>query len=176
MENIGTLLSENQVLPPTVIPLFGILCPEASKDEECHFCMENITKGQFLTMESLCCGHLAHTECFKTWGTASHTGSNVNCAYCRTPYLYQEVCFLFLKEINNDEDLTPTNCCHTLIHSQYATELLFLVSPLGFEYSLECGQLTDCNRLWLKYNYYSMRFSNSTFYLIYKFPQNINII
>ena len=150
MENIGILPNENQVLPRPVIPLFGILCPEASKNEECHFCMENITKGQFLTMQLPCCGHLAHTECFKIWGTASHTESNVNCAYCRTPYPHQEVCFLCLKEINNDEDLTPTNCCHTLIHSQCATELLFLVSSLGFEHSLECGQLTDCNRLWLK--------------------------
>ena len=109
--------------------------------------MESIAKGQFLIIQSPCCGHLDHTECFKTWGTALHTGSNVNCAYCRTPYPHQEVCFLCLKEIKNDEDLTPTNCCHTLIHSQCTTELLLLVSSLRFEYSLECRQLMDCNHL-----------------------------
>ena len=151
MEHIGTLPDENQVSSPAIIPLFGILCPSASHDEECYFCMEEITKGQFLVMKSPCCGHLAHTACLKTWVSTSHVDSNVRCAYCRTPYPYEEVCFLCLEEKKN-EDLPCTNCCHTKIHSQCAIDLHFLVSSFTFDYSLECGGLTYCNSLWLKYN------------------------
>ena len=44
MEHIGTLPETDDVLSPTIIPLFGILSPPAEKEEECHFCMEKITK------------------------------------------------------------------------------------------------------------------------------------
>lgn len=99
MEHIGTLPNENEVLLPAIIPLFGILCPStASKDEKCHFCKEKITKRQFLLMKSPCCRHLVHAECFKTCSSAFHTGSNVRCAYCRTPYTHEEACFLCLHE------------------------------------------------------------------------------
>ena len=41
VEHIGTLPETNDVLSPTI--LFGILCPPA-EEEECHFCLEKITK------------------------------------------------------------------------------------------------------------------------------------
>ena len=46
------------------------------------FCLEKITKRQFMMFKLPCCGHYTHTERFKTW--ASHTESAVHCAYCRT--------------------------------------------------------------------------------------------
>ena len=152
MAHIGTLPDENQVLSPAIIPLFGILCPSASEDKECYFCMEKITKGQFFVMKSPCCGPLSHTECFKTWGSTSHVYSNqanVHCAYCQTPYPYKEICFLCLQEKKN-EDPSCTNCCHTKLHWPCATDLLDLVSSLTFDYTLECGELTYCNSLWLE--------------------------
>ena len=60
--HVGTPPDENRVLSTPVIPLFGILCPGASEDEECYFFMG---KDE---MKSPCCGHPAHTECFKTSG------------------------------------------------------------------------------------------------------------
>ena len=87
MEHAGTLAETNDVLSPTIIPLFGILSPPAEQ-EECHFCLETITKGQFMVFKLPCCGHHAHTECFKTWASHSHTESTVRCAYCRTTYRF----------------------------------------------------------------------------------------
>ena len=81
MEHIGTLPETNDVLSPTI--LFGILCPPAEEEEECHFCLEKITKGQFLVLKLPCCGHYTHTECFKTWASTSHTESTVRWEYCR---------------------------------------------------------------------------------------------
>ena len=98
MEHIGTLPETNDVLSPTITPLFGILSPPAEKEEECHFCMEKITKGQFLVFNLPCCRHYAHTKCFKTWASLSHKESTVRCAYCRTIYPYKDVCFLCLQE------------------------------------------------------------------------------
>ena len=57
MEHIGTLPETNDILSPTIMPLFGILSPPAEKEEECHFCVEKITKGQFLVFKLPCCGH-----------------------------------------------------------------------------------------------------------------------
>ena len=65
------------------------------KEEECHSCMEKITKGQFLVFKLPCCGHYSHTECFKTWASVSHKESTVRCAYCRT--IYPEVLPLFAR-------------------------------------------------------------------------------
>ena len=72
MEHIGTLPETNDILSPTIVPLFGILNPPGQKEEECHFCMEKITKGQCLVFKLPCCGHYTHTECFKTWALLSH--------------------------------------------------------------------------------------------------------
>ena len=121
--------------------------------------MGNITTGQFLVMKSPCCVHLAHTECFKTWGTTSHTGSNVHCAYCRIPYPHQEVCFLCLETKDENENLSSTNCCQTTIHSECTKNLIDLLSVFYFDHTLECGQLTYCNCLWIQVSL--LCFSNS---------------
>ena len=68
MEHIGTLPKTNDVLSPTIIQLFGILSLP-TEQEECHFCLETITKGQFIIFKLPCCGHHTHTECFKTWAS-----------------------------------------------------------------------------------------------------------
>ena len=84
-----------QPLSPTIIPLFGILSPPA-EEEECHFCMEKITKEQFLVFRLLCCGHYSHRECFKTWVSLSHKESTVRCAtveqYTHTKTCASSVC------------------------------------------------------------------------------------
>ena len=147
VEHIGTLPETDDVLSPTIIPLFGILSPPAEKEEECHFCMEKITKGQFLVFKLLCCWHYAQTECFKTWASLSHEESIVRCAYCRTIYPYEDVCFLCLQEYT--EKLNCTTCCHTKVHTECSTDLTILLSLLTYDHSLECGQLTNCNRLWV---------------------------
>ena len=58
---------------PVIIALSGILSPPAEKKEEFHFCLEIITKEQFLVFKLPCCGHYSHKVCFKTW--ASHVKS-----------------------------------------------------------------------------------------------------
>ena len=127
MEHIGTLPNENEVLLPAIISLFGILCQSsASKDEKFHFSKEKITKRQFLVMKSPCCRHLVHAECFKTCSSAFHIGSNVHCAYCRKPYTRMKKHALCVCTKNNsDENLTSTNCCHTLMNSQCAVSFSF---------------------------------------------------
>ena len=50
------------------------------------------------------------------------------------------------------EKLTLTTCCHTKIHSECTADLAALFSPLTYDHSPECGQLTDCNQLcWVHY-------------------------
>ena len=72
MEHVGTLAEADDVLSPTIIPLFGLLSRPAEQEETCHFCFETITKGQFMILKLPCCGHLVHTTCFKTWASTSH--------------------------------------------------------------------------------------------------------
>ena len=142
MEHIETLPDPDTALSPIIIPLFGILSPPTKKEDDCHICMEKITKGQFLVIQLPCCKHYVHTECFKTWASTSHTESTARCAYC------EDKCFLCLNNIN-DENLKCTNCCHTKIHSECSTDLTDLVLLLTYDFTLECGQLTNCNRFWV---------------------------
>ena len=72
MEHVETLPKTDDVLSPIIVTLFGILCPPAEK-EECHFCLETITKDQFQVFKLTCSGHYTHMDCFKTWASASHT-------------------------------------------------------------------------------------------------------
>ena len=148
MEHVGTLPETNNVLSPIIIPLFGILSLPAEKDEDCHICYEKITKGHFLVAQLPCCRHYVHTVCFKTWASTSHAESTVCCAYCRTKYVYKDKCFLCLNNINS-KNLKCTNCCHTTVHSKCSKDLTDIVTLLTFDHSLECGQLVDCNCLWL---------------------------
>ena len=112
MEHVETLPETNDILSPTIITLIETLCPPAEKEER-HFCLEKITKKQFLVFELPCCGHYTHTECFKTWASASHTKPTVHCTYCRTIYQCQDTCFFCLQEYT--EKLSCTMCCHTKV-------------------------------------------------------------
>ena len=147
MEHVGTLAEADDVLSPTIIPLFGLLSPPAEQEETCHFCFETITKGQFMILKLPCCGHLVHTTCFKTWASTSHKESIVHCAYCRTAYPYEDTCFLCPQEYT--EKLNCRMCCHTKLHAECSTDLTALLQLLPFDHTLECGQLTECNRLWV---------------------------
>ena len=150
MEHVGTLPRPNDVLSTTVIPLFGLLSSVAvDKDEECHFCLETITKRQLLAILLPCCKHYVHAECFKTWATTSQSESIVRCAYCRTVYPYEDKCFLCLHPVNDNENLSFTNCCQTKIHRECKQELKELIILLTFDRVLECGQLVNCNSLWI---------------------------
>ena len=148
MEHIGTLPETNEISLPTIIPLFGILVPVSAEKEDCHICLETITKGQLMVIQLPCCKHYVHADCFKTWASTSHTESVVRCAYCRSIYHYEDKCFLFLNTIH-DENLTCANCCHMKIHSECSKELTNLLTLLTFEHSLECGQVVHCNSLWI---------------------------
>ena len=140
----------NDVLSPTVISLFGLLSSvSVEKEEDCHICLETITKRQLLTILLPCCKHYVHADCFKTWASTSQTESIVRCAHCRAIYHYENKCFLCLNAMNNNENLTCTNCCHTKIHSVCKKELSDLVTLLTFDHVLECGQIADCNSLWI---------------------------
>ena len=145
MEHIGTPAETEDVLSPTIIPLFGILSPPAEQEEECHFCLETITKGQFMVFKLPCCGHLAQTECLKTWASASQKESIVRCAYCRTTYPYEDTRFLCLQEYT--EKLNCRMCCHTKVHTECTSDLTVLLSLLTYDHTLKCGQLTECNSL-----------------------------
>ena len=150
MEHIGTLPNPNDVLSPPVIPLFGLLSSVSVENEEdCHFCLETITKHQLLAIRLPCCKHYVHAECFKTWASTSQIESIVRCAHCRAIYLYKDKCFLCLNTMNNTDKLTCTNCCHTKIHSECKKELDALVTLLTFDHVLECGQIEDCDSLWI---------------------------
>ena len=48
MEHVGNLAEAEDVLSPTIIPLFGLLSPPAKQEETCHFNFETITKGQLM--------------------------------------------------------------------------------------------------------------------------------
>ena len=147
MEHIGTLPETEDVLSPTIILLFAILSPPAEQEEKFPFCLEIITKGQFMVFKLPCCGYLTHTECFKTWASTSQKESIIRCAYCRTAYPYEDTCFLCLQEYT--EKLDWTKCCHMKVHVECTKDLIILLTLLTFEHTLECGQLTDCNCLWV---------------------------
>ena len=143
MEHIETLFETNDILSPTIITLFGLLSLPAKQEEDCHFCLKTITKRHFTILKLPCCRHLTHTECFKTWASASQKESVVRCAYCRTVYPYEDTCFLCLQEYT--KKLTCTTCWHTKVYTECTAELTTLLSLLTYDHSLECGQLTDYN-------------------------------
>ena len=92
MESVGVLPAPEDIVPSTILSLFGILYKNVPKEEEkCHFCFEVMTDKELFVMKTSCCSHIGHRSCFKTWvyTTAFNTSDgSVCCAYCRT--LYQE--------------------------------------------------------------------------------------
>ena len=148
MDHVEILPERNAILSPTIILLFGILSNVASKEEDCHICLETITKKQFFVIELPCCGHQTHTECFRTWALTLQNHTKIRCAYCRTEYRYKDKCFLCLNK-TEDEDLKCTTCCHSKVHSKCAQEIEDLFMLLIFEHTLECEQLTSCHCQWV---------------------------
>ena len=53
--------------PDNIVPLFGILSKSAKEKENCHFCLYEITKNEIHTMDTLCCNHAMHCNCFEEW-------------------------------------------------------------------------------------------------------------
>ena len=134
MDHIGILPEPDAILPTATISIFGILANHAFKDEDCHICLEKITKKQPFVIELPCCGHHTHTDCFRTWALSSLNATKIRCAYCRTEYEYKDRCFLCLKKIE-DKDTKCTSCCHSKVHAKCASELedLFTLGILGIE-------------------------------------------
>ena len=148
MEHIGVLPEPSDVLPTSIIPLFGLLCYPKSKEEECHICLEKFTNKTAFIIETPCCAHLAHTECFQTWAESPLNESKIRCAYCRSAYDLEEICFLCIKDLK-DADTKCTNCCHSKVHTDCALELQDLLTSVMFEHTVECGQLNYCHCIWV---------------------------
>ena len=136
------------MLSTTITSPFGILSTPASQNEDCHVCLEKINIKQLYVVKLPCCGHLAHSECFKTWALSSLNTSELRCAYCRTTYPYEDKCFLCLNNLK-DKDTKCTSCCQSRVHAECVNELQELRTLLVFEHTLECGQLWACNCLWV---------------------------
>ena len=145
MEWVGILPESEGTFPGNKIPLFGLLSKSNKEQEDCHFCLESIKKEQIFTMETPCCKHVAHCECFATWITSSRTIQAVKCAYCRT--VFPNVCFMCLKPKNSEEKIVKTYCCHSTLHNQCIKDLQYIVSQLSFDLWIECGV---CWCLWKK--------------------------
>ena len=148
MNHIGILPEPDAILSSTIVPLFGILANSEAREEDCHFCLEKIRKSTVFVIETPCCAHLAHAECFQSWAESSLNATTIRCAYCRSEYRLQERCFLCLLNID-DKDTKCTNCCHSKVHAECAKELEDLVKTLVFEHTIECGQLNHCHCLWV---------------------------
>ena len=146
MDHIESLPKTNDVLSPTMISLFGILCPPAEKGRV-SLLSRNNDKRTISCVQTTVLRALHSHRMFQDWALLSHTESTVRCAYCKTTYPYEDTCFLCLQEYA--EILNCTTCCHTKVHSEFISELAALLSLLSYDHSSECGQLTNCNRLWV---------------------------
>ena len=148
MNQIGILPEPDAILSTSTIPLFGILTPPASEDEDCHICLEPIKKQLFI-VKLPCCGHQTHSECFKTWALTSLNETKIRCAYCRSELHYEKKCFLCLKQIEDKNVKWWTSCCNSKVHSECATEIADLSTVITYEHNLACGQLSHCNCIWV---------------------------
>ena len=151
MESVGALPAPDDTLSPKIIPLFGILSTvHDNLEEECHFCLTNIKNNDLFVTKTPCCRHNIHCKCFKRWAELSVTDDDtIRCAYCRTMYPYEEYCFLCLQKKTNNQRLMKTNCCQSTIHNRCVEDLLYILAHLSYEFTLECGQTSWCNCLWL---------------------------
>ena len=142
MEIVGALPEPEEILPNTIISLFGILCKNVTESAECHFGLETIEDKDPRTFATPCCNKKVHCSCFERWTATAITttgSTTVRCAYCRTIFPSEQLCFLCLKTKNN-EAVAKTQCCRTTIHRQcinvvQATSIL----PTNSNYILECG-------------------------------------
>ena len=149
MDHIGVLPEPSDVLPIPIIPLFGLLSNPKSKEGECLICLEKFHEKTALIIETPCCGHVTHTGCFQTWAESSLNASKIRCAYCRSAYDLEEICFLCIKDLK-DADKKCTSCCHSKVHTDCALELQELLTMLTFQHTIECGQLNHCHCIWIQ--------------------------
>ena len=150
MEIVGDLPGPEEILPNTIIPLFGILCKNVTNSAECHFCLETIENEETRTFATPCCKQKVHCSCFERWAmnTVTITGSTtVRCAYCRTVFPSEQICFLCLKRKRN-EAMAKTQCCRTSINHQCINEVQATsILPTDSNYILQCG---FCGCIWKK--------------------------
>ena len=45
----------------------NIVSKSAKEKENCHFCLYEITKNEIHTMDTPCCNHAMHCNCFEEW-------------------------------------------------------------------------------------------------------------
>ena len=149
MEIVGDLPRPEEILPNTVIPLFGILCKNVTNSAECHFCLETIENEETRTFATPCCQQKVHCSCFERWAVTAVTitgSTTVRCAYYRTIFPSEQLCFLCLKK--RKEAMAKTRCCRTSIHHQCINEVQTTSTvPTDSNYILECG---FCGCMWKK--------------------------
>ena len=139
MESVGVLQSEIYYVPYK-ISLFGLLST-ATKEDECHFCLVKIEQDDVLAMNTLCCDHSVHRDCFEMWKISSfyRTGNNdTYCAYCRSFFPESELCFLCLQLIN--ETNMKISCCNSLLHKTCVQDLYHFCQILDDKPEYECGR------------------------------------
>ncbi len=150
MEHIGRLPKPNEPIHPNTIPLFGILSTSNTESGQCYFCFENIEKEELLAITMACCKKNTHPECFSTWTTHYKYRRTIRCRHCRAPFPYDELCYLCLRTKQHGHSLRPTECCETTVHTICADTLQETLNTLTFEFSLQCGNIITCKRLWHK--------------------------
>ena len=110
--------STQDIYPDNIASLSGILSKSAK--ENCHFCLYEITKNGIHTMDTACCNHAWHCNCFEKWkGMSSYKKRNeytTSCAYCQAPIPEPKHCFLCL-DSKIDQLCERTTCCNTSVHS-----------------------------------------------------------
>mgnify|MGYP002803635790 FL=1 len=146
--HIGILPEPDAILSNLIVPLFGILAQWKEREEDCHFCLQATKESTNFVIQTPCCKHLAHADCFQEWAESKLNETSIRCAYCRAKYNPHERCFLCLLKL--DEEITyTTRCCHTKVHQDCAKELKDLDIMLLSEHTIECGQLNKCRCLWI---------------------------
>ncbi len=150
MEHTGSLPEPDDLIHPNIIPLFGILLTTTAKPGQCYFCFEDIGKEELLAITMSCCEQNAHSQCFATWTAHNKRRGTIRCGHCRTPFTYEELCYLCLRTKQHGQSLKSTECCKTTIHTICTDTLQETLNTLTFEFSLECGEIISCKSLWHK--------------------------
>ena len=127
--------STENIYPMNRVSLYRILSSTVNKKEECHFCLEDIIKDELLTMDTPCCNHTVHCECFEKWKGASfyRTGNEYTtpCPYCRQPIPEPDPRFLSM-------------CCLTSVHTTCVNDVIYVSEQLESMY-FECAA---CGCIW----------------------------
>ena len=122
-----------------ILLLFGILSSSAKEKENCHFCLNEITKNEPHTMDTPCCNHAVHCACFDDWKTSQRSARRIKyttpCAYCRAQIPEPKYCFLCL-DTKTDQPCEGTPCCNSPVHSLYLKNTFRILPRNAF---LECG-------------------------------------